>query len=176
MTKPVRNSHCGFCGGRFAEAQPWPRTCHGCGATSYRNPVPVAVVLLPVDGGLLLIRRGIEPRRGQLALPGGFIEIPESWQQAAARELREEAQIEIDWQELREQRVLSAPDGTVLIFGLAQTRGPEVLASFQPTSETSECVIVRAAEAAQLELAFPLHTQVMREYFAGQRGLLPPAA
>ena len=166
MNKAERYSHCSFCGTRFSDGQAWPRTCSGCGATCYRNPVPVVVVLLPVDDGLLLIRRNIEPCRGQLALPGGFIEIPESWQQAGARELREETKIEIDAKDLKEQRVLSAPDGTLLIFGLAQGRESNILADFSPTSETSECVIVRAAEAAQLSLAFPLHTQVMREYFA----------
>ena len=73
----------------------WPRTCPQCGETTWSNPLPVAVVLLPVaydDGrtGLVVVRRDIEPFRGEIALPGGFIETGESWREAAVRELREE--------------------------------------------------------------------------------------
>ena len=40
--------------------------------------------------GVVVIRRDIEPFRGELALPGGFIETGESWREAAVRELSEE--------------------------------------------------------------------------------------
>ena len=56
-----RNSHCSYCGHPFSPHQPWPRTCANCGEISFQNPAPVAVVLVPIDGGLLAVRRGIEP-------------------------------------------------------------------------------------------------------------------
>jgi 8-oxo-dGTP pyrophosphatase MutT (NUDIX family) len=40
-----------------------------------------------------VVRRAIPPARDTLALPGGFIDYGESWQNAAARELREETGI-----------------------------------------------------------------------------------
>ncbi|WP_265521533.1 NUDIX hydrolase [Oerskovia flava] len=62
-----------------------------------RLPVTVDVVALTVaDGALqvLLVTRLVEPFRGALALPGGFVLPGETLPQAAARELAEEAGVE----------------------------------------------------------------------------------
>jgi ADP-ribose pyrophosphatase YjhB (NUDIX family) len=159
-----KHSHCSYCGGAFGEGQPWPRTCAGCGEISYLNPLPVAVLLLPVDGGLLCVRRSIPPRAGWLALPGGFIDVNETWQEAAARELREEAGVVIDPGEVLLFDVLSPDRGEpfLLVFGIAAARASNDLPPYQPTNETSERLVL----AGPQELAFPLHTQAAREYFA----------
>jgi len=159
---PTRNSHCSYCGGPFAEGLAWPRTCGACRSVSYENPVPVACVLLPVDGGLLLVRRGIPPRVGELAVPGGYVDVGESWQHAGARELFEETGVRVDPAELRVFDVLSAPDGTLLVFGLAAPQKAADLPPFARTDETTERVVVTEPTA----LAFPLHTQVVAAYFA----------
>lgn len=158
----ARHSHCSWCGHPFAPDQGWPRQCASCQQMSYLNPVPVAVALVPVDDGLLVVRRGIEPRKGQLALPGGFIDHGEGWQQACAREVFEEAQIELDPAQIEDFCVLSAPDGTVLIFGLTQALTADALPAFEVNAEVSE----RALITAPCELAFPLHTEAVRRYFA----------
>lgn len=160
----AKNAHCSYCGQLFKPEHPWPRTCEYCRNTSFVNPLPVAVVLVPVDGGLLAIRRGVAPRQGMLALPGGFIDVGESWQAAGAREVFEETGVTIDPAAIRDVRALSAPDGTVLIFGIAPPLAAAELPPFAPHAEASERVIL--GEPA--ELAFPLHTQVVREYFAGR--------
>jgi ADP-ribose pyrophosphatase YjhB (NUDIX family) len=160
-----KNAHCSYCGSAFGEDQPWPRRCATCGNITYLNPTPVAVVLLPVDGGLLMVRRSIPPHIGKLALPGGYINLGETWQQAGARELIEETSIVIDPLELREFRVLSVPEGMILIFGLARPRSLAELPPFQPTDEASECLVGGPAE----EVAFELHQQVVQELFSGSR-------
>lgn len=158
-----KNSHCSYCGYPFPDGLSWPRTCSACRAVSYANPIPVAVVVQPVDDGALCIRRGIEPRRGMLALPGGFINLGESWQAAAARELREETGIDIHPDSIRTLRVFSAPDSTLLVFGIAPALAASDLPPFETTAESTELVIVTRAE----ELAFPLHTEVLREFLEG---------
>ncbi|MER6831330.1 NUDIX domain-containing protein [Streptosporangium sp. NPDC000563] len=160
----IRNSHCSFCGGAFAPDQAWPRTCSGCGNTSYLNPLPVAVMVLPVDEGLLVVRRGVEPHRGALALPGGFVDMGESWQQAAVRELREETGVVVDPDGVRLLDVLSAPDGTVLVFALGPRTGAADLPPVVPTDETTEWLLIDGPR----ELAFPLHTRIVAEYFAAK--------
>ena len=109
------HSHCSYCGHPFEIDQAWPRLCAACGHTSFINPVPVSVVILPVDDGVLVVRRNIPPQIGQLALPGGYINRGESWQQAGARELAEETGIIIQPADLCEFRVKSAPGGTTLL-------------------------------------------------------------
>jgi 8-oxo-dGTP diphosphatase len=65
--------------------------------TPQRFPVTVDVVALTVRDGVLnalLITRLIEPYRGKLALPGGFVLAGEDLLEAAGRELAEETGVE----------------------------------------------------------------------------------
>jgi ADP-ribose pyrophosphatase YjhB (NUDIX family) len=123
--------------------------------------MPVSVVLIPCDNGLLVIRRNIEPQKGKLALPGGFIETGESWQSAGAREVREECGISIDPSTIREFMVKSTPDNrSILLFGLAEPFPKEAI-HFQQNSEATELQIIYQVE----ELAFPLHTLAIQKFF-----------
>ncbi|MEV8106459.1 MULTISPECIES: NUDIX domain-containing protein [unclassified Streptomyces] len=165
--KPARNSHCGSCGAPYAAAVTWPRTCTACGTTAYRNPLPVAVALLPVTGrhgtGLVVITRTIPPHRGGLALPGGYIDHDEDWKHAVVRELGEETGIGADAREVRLADALSAPDGHLLLFGLLPERAAAALPLSRPTDETSGFRLLREPT----ELAFPLHTHAVRTWFDG---------
>src|SRR5215510_3312040 len=64
---------------------------------SYKYPraaLTVDCVVFGFDEGelkLLLIQRGLEPFKGRWALPGGFVRVEETIDEAARRELEEEA-------------------------------------------------------------------------------------
>ena len=130
---------------------------------SFVNPLPVAVIVLPVDDGVLAIRRGIEPGLGRLALPGGFMDLGETWERAAARELFEETGIRIAPVGIRHVLTVSPEDGRLLlVFGEAPRVRSSDLAPFVATDETTERVVLEQP----IELAFPTHTEVLAGWFA----------
>lgn len=158
------HAHCGFCGAAFAAGLAWPRTCAACERTTFRNPAPVAVALVPVDHGLLVVQRAINPGRGQWALPGGFLDVGETWQEGAARELREETGLALDPASAEIVSVQSTPGGRhVLLFTRLQAVSRAQLPAFAGNAEVSAIDVIDAPR----ELAFPLHTEMCRAFFAG---------
>ncbi len=154
-------SHCHFCGSAFAgDVVEFPRMCASCGNSTFRNPLPVAVLVIPIADGLLAVRRAIPPYEGQFALPGGYIHYDETWQAAVVREVAEETGLVIDAAEVQIFDVRSAPDGTLLIFGLIEPLTAARFPDFAANDEASELKIITDPQA----LAFPLHREVMDRY------------
>ncbi|WP_341715891.1 NUDIX domain-containing protein [Micromonospora sp. FIMYZ51] len=167
---PVAYSHCSYCGTAYPPEAGWPRLCAACGETVWRNPLPVAVALLPVRTpsglGVVAVRRDIEPARGLLALPGGFIEYGEQWRDALVRELREETGLLADPAGAELVSVQSAPaGGTMMIFGELPERPVAELPPSAPTAEATEWLVL----TEPTELAFSTHTQVLAEFFVRHR-------
>jgi hypothetical protein len=77
----------------------------------YDNTPTVVVVLVPLRGGLLMIRRALAGEGyGKLALPGGYQMLGQTWQEAAAREALEETGVVIFPEALRVVTVETTPD------------------------------------------------------------------
>ena len=65
--------------------------CQKCGWIHYENPLPVAVcVAKDRKNRILIARRNLKPCINKWALPGGFIELGETSEDACLRELQEE--------------------------------------------------------------------------------------
>lgn len=75
--------------------------------------VTVDLVIFTIrDGAIhaLLVRRGNQPYRGHLALPGGYLRGNETLEDAALRELREETSVDGTALHLEQLHTYSAPD------------------------------------------------------------------
>ena len=85
--------YCPRCGSpRFVEHNTRSKRCESCGFTYYTNPraATVAFILRGEGEGreLLVVRRGKEPAKGTLDLPGGFCDLWETGEEGVAREVR----------------------------------------------------------------------------------------
>ena len=72
-----------------------PAKCPQCGYSHHFNPVTAVGVVLHDGDNVLLIRRGRNPGKGKLGLPGGFVDLGERAEEAAAREVHEELGVDI---------------------------------------------------------------------------------
>lgn len=141
--------------------------CEACGVTNWRNPRTVAVLLQPVraaDGrvGLVVLRRGIEPFRGEMALPGGFVEFGESVEEAAARELREESRLETPPELITMINTVPTQAGHMLAFCTTEYVLEDFTdIPFEPTTEALGLGVIYSPQ----DLCFPLHSRATREWF-----------
>jgi NAD+ diphosphatase len=85
-------THCPACGsGNFIQNNEKSKCCENCGFVLYVNAsAAVAAFIVNESGDLLVCRRGKEPEKGTLDLPGGFVDENESAEEALHREINEE--------------------------------------------------------------------------------------
>ncbi len=57
--------------------------CVSCEFVHWDNPKPVTATLIPMESGLVLVKRKFEPFVGDWCLPGGFIEALETPEESA---------------------------------------------------------------------------------------------
>lgn len=81
---------------------------------------------------VLLVKRGNDPFKGCWALPGGFMEMDETIERCAVRELQEETCLTVDERQLRLIGVYSAPG--------RDPRGRTVTAAYRVDVEEREAI------------------------------------
>lgn len=156
-----KDTYCSYCGKEF-HSNTYPKTCLKCGKETYSPAPAVAIGLIPINGGLLHVRRNIPPAIGQWALPGGWMNLGETWEEGVARETFEETGVVVDPKKITLADVKTASNGAVLIFGLAERLIlPEPVVFNNCKIETQESAILETPTP----LAFPHHDTMQQWYF-----------
>jgi uncharacterized membrane protein len=108
----------------------------------------VLAALVVQSGHVLLVKRGAQPGKGLLALPGGFIQSDETLLNGMVRKLREETQIKVPAPVLagsvKSQAVFDAPfrsgrGRTITHAFYIELRSEESLPKIKGGGETSHC-------------------------------------
>lgn len=151
--------HCPRCGRGPCEPGPEPLfSCPVCGLRYHFNPaVAAAVIAEDPQGRVLMVRRAKDPGRGLLGVPGGFVDIGETAEAAAAREAREETGVEVfdlrflgGWPNVYEFREIAYPVLDLYFTGRARD-GSTASAGH----EVAEVLWLRPEDMDPGRLAFP---------------------
>jgi NAD+ diphosphatase len=132
--------YCGACGTALVDAEEAEgelkeaggRICPACKRPHFPRISPAVIVLVRHEGRALLARNARMPPGGRFGLLAGFVEAGETLEEAAAREVREEAGIEIRNLRYFASQPWPFPDSLMLAFtadwssGLARPDGVEI--------------------------------------------------
>jgi NAD+ diphosphatase len=118
-----------FCGRCAAATETAPgahaRRCPACGAVFHPRIPPAVITLVERDDGRLLLARSASFPEGMFSAVAGFVEVGESLEQAACREVTEEVGVQID--NLRYFGSQPWPFGRSLMIGfVARYAGGEI--------------------------------------------------
>lgn len=71
-------------------------TCEDCSFNFHiNNSAAVACIITDNEGKIMLAKRALEPNKGMLDLPGGFVDPLESAEDAVRREIKEELGVQV---------------------------------------------------------------------------------
>ena len=143
--------------------------CPLCGRSWYRHSAPAVGAAIVRDDRALVAVRGIEPEKGRIDLPGGFVGVGEHPADGLVREAKEELGVEIE--------VVGAP--ILLAIHTYGAAGEYVLAigfrarivegEPQPSDDVAEIKWVSADELDDVDFAWEHDRELVRTALTEER-------
>ena len=123
--------------------------------------------IIEKDDRIVLIRRGSEPFKGMLAIPGGYVEVGETVEQAAIREAKEETSLDVKLIDML--GVYSSPKRDPRKHSIATVFiGKPIGGKLKSSSDAVEAFWVNINEIKFDELAFD-HKKILTDYLKWKR-------
>jgi ADP-ribose pyrophosphatase YjhB (NUDIX family) len=146
--------------------EPARLVCTACGFIFYLDPKLATGAVFSFNGGIVLVRRAIEPSYGKWVFPGGYVDRGETLEGATVREAREESGLDV-----RLVRILGAysypGNPVILIVFLGEVTG----GSLRIDDESLEIRAFPPAHIPWDDLAFPSTRAALQDYLALTGGL-----
>ena len=136
--------------------------CVKCDRIIYSDPKVAVAAIIPLDDGIVLLKRAIEPQLGMWSFPSGYVDRGEKLERALEREVMEECglQVSVNW-----LVGVYSDEGqaVVLVVYHAAPTGGELIAG----DETSEARVFNTDRMP--ELAFEHDDRIVRDWQKGLR-------
>ena len=134
--------------------------CVDCGRIIYSDPKVAVAAIIPIDGGIVLLKRAIEPQIGMWSFPSGYVDRGERLERALEREVFEECGLTVRTEWL--VGVFSEDDqAVVLVVYHAEPISGELVAG----DETSEARVFAIEKMP--DLAFEHDDRIVEEWLRG---------
>jgi ADP-ribose pyrophosphatase YjhB (NUDIX family) len=137
--------------------------CSKCGYVLYLDPkVAVGTIIATENRRIVLVRRAIEPGYGQWVFPGGYVDRGEVVREAALREAKEEAGVEIRLEGLVNIYSYAGLAPIIIVYAATVTGG-----NLQHDDESLEVRTFSKAGIPWEELAFRSTHDALRDFYTG---------
>jgi 8-oxo-dGTP diphosphatase len=130
------------------------------------TPIAAVGAVVFKEGKILAIKRGQEPSKGLWSIPGGRIELGETAQEAARREVREECSIEVQIERVLDSanNIIRDENGRIRYhFVIIDLLARYVSGEIKAESDAIECTWVTPREMAELDLTPMLREMLTRQ-------------
>jgi ADP-ribose pyrophosphatase YjhB (NUDIX family) len=168
-----QHAFCGYCGVKFAEQVKYPRKCFACYQDTWLNPLPAIATAIRVwkpgavgysrEWGVLIQKRNIEPKKGEWACIGGYLDIGETWQETTSRETQEEVGLALPPSAFALVDIIPQENKFLLVRSVSVPIVHWEQIKFKPNDEVSEIAIAYKSE----KLGFEVHSELMEKVLGG---------
>ena len=160
----VEFRYCPRCGGgldkRVVKAnEPKRLVCQVCSFIFYQDPKVVAGTIFTLDGGIVLLKRGVEPALGKWVFPGGYVDRGEAVYDAAIRETKEESNLDVKLGPLLNIYSYPRSPNVIVVYTAEVVSG-----TLAAADESVDARVFKPNEIPWDELAFDSTRDALRDY------------